>query len=114
MILQVTDGACLVGAHQRAIASNVSGKNCRQPAENLRIFARLWHCRDPIRHRLVLPSTSPIALGLTFGSPTGKDRFWKKEAIISVANSKTRCHPAWDSVTATPHGPSADLPMSPG
>jgi hypothetical protein len=38
VILQVADGPRLVGPHQGAVASNVSGENCCQPAGNRRFF----------------------------------------------------------------------------
>src|SRR5262245_4167335 len=43
MILQVANSTRLVSTHQGAIASNVSGYNCRQPAGNLGLVGPFRH-----------------------------------------------------------------------
>src|SRR5262245_13737806 len=81
VILQVADGPRLVGPHQGAIANNVGRKNCRQSADNSRIFAGLRHCQVSHSAQLGLPSTSPITLCLTFGQTD-----WERIVLVYARN----------------------------
>src|SRR5215475_449795 len=46
---QITNGGCLVGTHEDAIASDIGSKDRCQFAGNLRIFRNIGHPRQPVR-----------------------------------------------------------------
>src|SRR5262245_40685327 len=123
VILQVADGPRLVGSHQGAIANNVGRKNCRQSADDSRIFAGLRHCQASHSAPLGLPSTSPITLCLTFGldrlgeNGSGLRKKWPEAAKWeSRAGTRVGRSPGIDGAADTGYGlssPHAKLHLTP-